>query len=154
MTTSASPFMESAEIAEMLSALAGTDVVPVDGGFRVKETETHYVDVLRMIFNWRVARTPKDRPWSYDRHWCFAGTSFTTLLRAVSAVAEWDAGDGTGPAGWSKNGQTSEWREPESWDAQQAEPTEGEVTCTDSNTGTAPPAGTRSAPGAARRSAS
>jgi hypothetical protein len=60
---------------------------------------------------------PKSGPWWYDRHWCFAGTSFTTLLRAVQAAAEWDGGDDTDPFGWNKNGQTGEWREPESWDA-------------------------------------
>jgi hypothetical protein len=107
-----SPFMESAEIAGILSGIAGTEVTPIDGGFRVKETETHYIDVLRMIFNWRVARSPKECGWSYDRHWCFAGTSFVTLLRAVSAAAEWDGADDTSPAGWNKNGQTGEWRVP------------------------------------------
>lgn len=113
MTATASPFMESAEIAEMLTALAGTEVTPVDGGFRVKETDAHYVDVLRQIFNWRVTRSPKADPWCYDRHWCFAGTSFTTLFRAVQAAGEWDGGDRTDPEGWNKNGQTGEWRAPE-----------------------------------------
>jgi hypothetical protein len=111
MTTAAAPFMEALEIAELLSALAGTEVTPVDGGFRVKETDTCHVDVLRMIYNWRIARTPKDRPWSYDRHWCYAGTTWETLIRAVRAAAEWDGADGTDPEGWSKNGQTGEWRE-------------------------------------------
>jgi hypothetical protein len=111
-TETASPFMESAEIAEMLSVIAGTEVTPIDGGFRVKETATHQVDVLRQIYNWRVARTPKSLPWTYDRFWCFAGTSFVTLLRAVRAAAEWDAGDRTDPEGWNKNGQTGEWRAP------------------------------------------
>jgi hypothetical protein len=105
------PFADAAEIAGMLSVIAGAEVTPVDGGFRVKETGTHYVDVLRMIYNWRVARTPKTAPWSYDRHWCFAGTSFLALIRAVQAVTDWDGGDDTDPAGWSKNGQTGEWRD-------------------------------------------
>jgi hypothetical protein len=103
--------MQVPEIAGLLSAVAGTEVTPVDGGFRVKETATHQVDVLRMIFNWRIARTPKDRPWAYDRHWCYAGTSWVTLVMAVQAAAEWDGADGTEPEGWSKNGQTGEWRE-------------------------------------------
>jgi hypothetical protein len=104
--------MQVPEIAGLLSAIAGTEVTPVDGGFRVKETDTHQVDVLRMIFNWRIARTPKDRPEQYDRHWCYAGTSWATLVTAVHAAAEWDAADGTEPEGWNKNGQTGEWREP------------------------------------------
>ncbi len=101
-----------AEIAELLSALAGTEVTPVDGGFRVKETGTCQVDVLRQIYNWRIARTPKDFPMLYDRFWCYAGTSWVTLVRAVRAPAEWDGPDGTDPEGWNKNGQTGEWRAP------------------------------------------
>jgi len=106
------PTAEQLDFAELLSQLAGTEVVPVLGGFRVKETETHWVDVLRMIYNWRVARTPKDRPETYDRHWCFAGTSWVTLITAVHAVTEWDGADETDPPGWNKNGQTGEWRVP------------------------------------------
>lgn len=104
--------MGAGEIAGVLSDITGAEVTPVDGGFRVKETGTHWVDVLRMIYNWRVARTPKDLPFTYDRHWCFAGNGWVTLLRAVSAAAEWDGGDGTEPEGWNKNGQTGEWRAP------------------------------------------
>jgi hypothetical protein len=104
---------DAREIAEILSVLTGAEVVPSDGGFLVKETETHRVYVNRMIFNWRVARTPKDCEWSYDRHWCFAGTSFPALVRAVQAAVEWDGGDRTEPEGWNKNGQTGEWRAPE-----------------------------------------
>jgi hypothetical protein len=104
--------MEATEIAGLLSAVAGTEVTPVDGGFRVKETDTHQVDVLRQIYNWRIARTPKALPMTYDRFWCYAGTSWVTLIRAVSAAAEWDAGDSTDPEGWNKNGQSGEWRAP------------------------------------------
>lgn len=117
MTAVLEPFMGSAEIAGMLSQVTGTEVKPVDGGFRVKETTVHYVDVLRQIYNWRVVRTQKACEWSYDRYWCFAGTSWVTLLRAATAAAEWDGGDDTDPAGWNKNGQTGEWRKPEDWTA-------------------------------------
>jgi hypothetical protein len=77
-----------------------------------QETETHWVDVLRMIWNWRVATTPKDRPRIYERHCCYAGTSLLTLIMAVRAVAAWGGADGTEPEGRSKNGQSGEWREP------------------------------------------
>jgi hypothetical protein len=87
------------------------DLTPVDGGLRVKETETHYIDVLRMIYNWRIARTPKDSPMTYDRGWCYAGTGDAALWRAVLAAAAWDGADDTEPEGWSKNIQTGEWRE-------------------------------------------
>lgn len=83
-----------------------------DGGYRVKETETHWVDVVRMIYNWRVARTPKDAPWRYDRGWCYAGTDPASFITAVLAALAWDGADSTEPAGWNKNIQTGEWREP------------------------------------------
>jgi len=101
-----------ANLAATLSELTGTKVTVTDGGFRVKETPTHWVDVVRMIYNWRVARTPKDAPMTYDRHWCFAGTGWKSLVVAVLAATEWDGGDATDPPGWNKNGQTGEWREP------------------------------------------
>ena len=111
MTTSIGAAMTD-EITGMLSTLAGGEVTPIDGGFRVKETETHWVDVLKMIWSWRIVTTSKDVPESYDRHWCYAGTSLLSLIRAVGAAAEWDGSDGTEPEGWNKNGQTHEWREP------------------------------------------
>jgi hypothetical protein len=107
-------------IAASLSELTGTGITVTDGGFRVKETPTHWVDVVRMIYNWRVARTSKDAPMTYDRHWCFAGTGWPSLIAAVLAAAEWDGGDDTDPAGWNKNGQTREWREPDTTDPRPA----------------------------------
>lgn len=98
------------EMARMLSELTGTGVTPVFGGFRLKETETHYIDAMRMLVNWRVTTTYKDTPYEYDRHWCFAGTGAVTLFRVVLAVAEWDGAGDTEPDGWVKNGQTGEWR--------------------------------------------
>jgi hypothetical protein len=112
MTMTSAPLADPGEIAAMLSQITETEVTLVEGGFRIRETDTHYIDVLRMLFNWRVARTMKGHLELYDRHWCFAGTSFITLIRAVTAAAEWDGGDGTEPAGWNKNGQTGEWRKP------------------------------------------
>lgn len=98
------------EMASVLSELMGTEVIPVFGGFRLRETETHFIDVMRMLVNWRVTTTYKDTLWECDRHWCFAGTGAVALLRAAHAVAEWDGADDTEPAGWNKNGQTGEWR--------------------------------------------
>jgi hypothetical protein len=88
------------------------DLVPCDGGFKVKETATHSVVVIRMIYNWRLATVPKSCPMSYDRGWCYAGTGPASLARAVLAAAVWDGSDDTEPEGWNKNIQTGEWREP------------------------------------------
>jgi hypothetical protein len=111
-TASSTAAQQAQEIAEMLTAIAGTEVVLIDGGYRVKETGEHWVDVLRMFFSWRIVTTPKDCPEGYDRHWCYAGTSLLALIGTVGAAVDWDGANGTEPAGWNKNGQTEEWREP------------------------------------------
>lgn len=98
------------DIAEMLSVVAGTEVTPVFGGFRIRGTEAHYIDVLRQLVNWRVVETFKDIPSEYGRYWCFAGAGLSTLILTVQAVADWDCADDTEPAGWRRNGQTGELR--------------------------------------------
>lgn len=100
---------EGMSIAEILTAAFGEPVTLIDGGLRVKDTGTAYVDVMRMIFNWRVARTPKDHPESVDRAWCYYGTGTETLLRAVAAARDWDGGDDTAPRGWDKNAKTGQY---------------------------------------------
>lgn len=98
--------------AAKLSAIMGTMIVPIDGGFRVKQTETHWIDVLEMLFNWRVVRTPKARPLTWDRGWHYAGGGLDGLLRAVAAAVLWDGADDTEPEGWIKNVLTGERRPP------------------------------------------
>jgi hypothetical protein len=84
----------------------------IDGGYRVAETDECYIDVLAMLFNWRIAETPKDYPLTINRHWCYAGRDSATLLRAIGQARLWVALGGDEPAGWNKNGQTGEWRAP------------------------------------------
>lgn len=101
--------MNEQSTADMLSVLHDAPIAVVDGGFRVKETETSVIDVQRMIFNWRVSRTPKADLDYYDRAYCYYGTSVLVLLRAVSAALEWDGADDTDPVGWDKNALTGEY---------------------------------------------
>ena len=96
----------------LLSDLAGSRVTVIEGGFRVKETDRHFVDVMLMPVNWRVTTTRKDRPVVLDRYWCYAGTGPSSLVTAVVAVRHWDGSDGSEPVGWNRNGQTGEWRRP------------------------------------------
>lgn len=84
---------------------------PIAGGLRVKTTATHHIDMLRMLFNWRICTTPIGEPNCYDRHWCYKGTGLDTFMAAVLAAHAWDGAEGTEPDGWNKNGQTHEWRE-------------------------------------------
>ena len=86
------------------------DLEPLEdcAGFRVGETRTHYIDVIPMIYNWRVCRTPKDMPLTYDRAWCFYGTGPQSFAAAVLGARAWDGADDTSPAGWDKNAMTGE----------------------------------------------
>lgn len=93
-------------IPEILSAVLGHKVEQVDGGFLIKETGTHLISVHRMIYNWRVARTPKANPEGPDRAYCYYGNDLFTLLRAVGHAAEWDGADDTDPEGFDKNAMT------------------------------------------------
>lgn len=98
-------------------AAAGLGELPWDGrvgGWLVKTTETHLVHVLPMVFSYRVATTPVDIPYVYDRHWCYVGLGPLSFTAAVLAAHAWDGADTTEPVGWNKNGQSGEWREPAS----------------------------------------
>jgi hypothetical protein len=77
--------------------------------FRVRETETHYIDVAEMLFNWRVVATPKNFPYVYDAAYCYVGKDVPTFMRAVLGARVW-GGPGTGdPPGYDKNPMTGEW---------------------------------------------
>jgi hypothetical protein len=83
----------------------------IDGGFRIAETETHYLDVIQMLYNWRLCETPKSCPLSYDRSWCYAGNGLDGLLTAVIAAIAWGRNPDAEPVGWIRNNQTGEYRE-------------------------------------------
>lgn len=96
-------------IEEFLSEMLGTEVKPFDNGYLIKETETHFVTVSPMIYNWRVCRTSWVHPEGPDRAWCYYGADFVTLLRAAGAALEWDMADDTSPEGYDKNAMTGEY---------------------------------------------
>lgn len=71
---------------------------PIDGGFRLFEQESHYVDLLQMIYTWRLVTTSKRSPLTYDRHWCYE-----TYLGAVVAAILWqEFAEDDEPQGWVK----------------------------------------------------
>ena len=86
------------------------ELVPIDGGVRVKETATHYIDVMEQLYNWRIVLTPKSCPLVWDRGWCYSGKD--SFIPAVLAAYAWDGHPDSEPAGWNKNIQTGEWRPP------------------------------------------
>lgn len=98
---------------EIPTADAAISLTRIDGGFRVKTTERHHIDVMGMMYNWRICTTLIGYPQCYDRHWCYEGISFAAFMHAVLAAYAWDGADDSEPAGWNKNGQTGEWRPPQ-----------------------------------------
>ena len=78
-------------------------------GVMANQNDTHFFWVTPMVYNWRLLTVPKRDQSCYDRWWCYEGRSAASLATAVLAAMTWD-GDGN-PLGWSKNGQTQEWRD-------------------------------------------
>lgn len=88
------------------------DVRAVDGGYRLAETDTHYIDAIQMLYNWRMCMTPKSCPLTYERGWCYPGRNIMTLLTIRAAVLLWDRQGGDEPIGWIKSVPDEEYREP------------------------------------------
>lgn len=75
----------------------------IHGGWRVRETERYYVDILVMMFgNTRLVLTSKDNPLEYARGWCYRDGLTATVLRA----SMFDPELGEEPAGWVKEVNT------------------------------------------------
>lgn len=87
--------------APLTDPLAG--LTPIDGGWHVKDLpDGRCVDVLTMIYNYRLVRSDRDHS-SYDRGWCYQGTGPATLLTTITAALAWDGADNTQPGGgWIK----------------------------------------------------
>lgn len=69
----------------------------INGGWRIKTTETHHIDVLVMLFNDRIVTTPIGNPYEYDRYWCYSKGGAAFL-----AAAAWDGSIDSEPVGWKK----------------------------------------------------
>jgi hypothetical protein len=78
------------------------ELTEIDGGYRVKTTETHHLDVLRMLYNWRLVTTPIGHEDGWDRGWCYFGAGDASFRNAVLAAWAWDGSSDTEPAGYDK----------------------------------------------------
>lgn len=91
---------------EIGEALAGIRLARIEGGaeggYRIKETATHYIDVMPMLYNWRITTVPIACPMTYDRGWCYQGTGIGGFVPAVLAAIAWDGSDDTEPPGYFK----------------------------------------------------
>ena len=93
----------------ILGKLEELDLGPFTQGFRVHETDDYFIDVIEMLFNWRVVAAPKSCPLTYDAAYCYIGKDQPTFIAAVLGARVWD-GPGTGhPPGWDKYVNTGEW---------------------------------------------
>lgn len=101
--------MTDYSLAAKLSAIYDTKIESCDGGFRIDKPD-HDVYVLRMLYNWRIARGD-GTSYGFDRGWCYYGTDVITLLQTVKAALDWDGEDDTEPLGWDKNAFTGEYSE-------------------------------------------
>lgn len=75
----------------------------VQGGYRIKQTDEYYVDVMLMMFNWRlvVGLTEMDGL-TYEHGYCYFGTDLGTFARAVAAGIAWTDPLNTDPEGFDK----------------------------------------------------
>ena len=81
----------------------------IDGGFRLKRTADgqHFIDVIEMIYSWRVVRTPVAAPCGYDVGYCYWGQTreggkVQALADALAAAWEWDGNVDRPPTGFNK----------------------------------------------------
>jgi hypothetical protein len=73
--------------------------------WRVKTTDTHHIEVVPMLVNWRIHTVPIDGgplAWS-DRYWCYEGRGAASFVAAVLAADLWDGRQDTEPVGWKKS---------------------------------------------------
>jgi hypothetical protein len=71
--------------------------------YTVKETEHWLVEVVEMIYNFRIVLTEKagnTDTWEYG--WCFRGKDIGDLLTVASAAREFDPETQTEPEGYFK----------------------------------------------------
>lgn len=79
----------------------GLDVVPIMGGWTVGygPNGCSRIDVMRILFNYRITETSLPDTNYYSRHWCCDGRK---LADAVMAAREWAGDPYSEPQGWIK----------------------------------------------------
>lgn len=73
-----------------------------EAGYRIKETGGHYIDVMPMLYNWRIVISRTESPGVPIRGWCYQGTGLDGFVPAVLAAIAWDGSDDTEPPGYFK----------------------------------------------------
>lgn len=70
--------------------------------WRVKTTSNWHVEIIPMMFNYRVVLTPVDNLHSWDHGWCYFGKSALVMAAAVLAAQAFDPETESAPAGYDK----------------------------------------------------
>ena len=71
-------------------------------GFRVKELESYWLDVVQRFHNWRLVATDKPGGLTYSAGYCYFGLGTESLARAVLAAVQWDGPGHGSPPGFDK----------------------------------------------------
>lgn len=76
----------------------------------VKETETHYVEVMPLMFTAAIILTPKRFTEGYDDRWCYGSPQ-----AAWTAALAWDPAATFEPDGWHRHPSTGRRRPDGDW---------------------------------------
>lgn len=81
-----------------------TDIpVPNERGcYTVKATENWLVEIMPMMYNYRVVLTPIGQLDGWEHGWCYFGKNFVTMLRAFLAARAFDPETQSAPEGYDK----------------------------------------------------
>lgn len=93
-------------IAELASRERLTVVGPLH--LRVKEAGDHYIDLYRMLYNWRLVCASVNDPGFFDRGWCYMGAD--SFKVALEEARKWPSDESWRyiPERWYKDVQTGE----------------------------------------------
>lgn len=92
-----------------------TGIVATEHGFRIRTTETYFLEVHRAMFNWRLVlhvhgiecslpsvEHPDSVCPTLEHGYCYFGLGLESLARAVSAGLDWQDPLRTDPAGFDR----------------------------------------------------
>ena len=72
------------------------------GSITVVERAGYLIELIPMVYNWRLVLTPMDLPLCYDAGWCYFGTDEATFERAHAAALAFDPVTQAEPEGYDK----------------------------------------------------
>jgi hypothetical protein len=80
-----------------------SDFEIVTGGFLLERTDEHIIEVVEMIYNWRlVISLPELHGLVYEKGYCYFGRGPEPLTRAILAAQQWRDPLNTDPVGFDK----------------------------------------------------